>query len=236
MWVPCAARWVAEIPRLDGMTSPAAVRPLVVLDCDSTTIQDEVIELLAESAGTRAEVAEVTERAMRGELDFAESLRERVATLAGTPDTVFAEAYAKVRKSAGIDALVAEVHARGGLVGVVSGGFHEVLDPLAADLGLDHWRANRLEVTDGRLTGRVSGPIVDAEAKAAALTEWASAANIPLSATVAIGDGANDLAMMAVAGLSVAYNAKPIVRERADVEVENDLSLVIPLLDRLSNS
>ena len=218
------------------MTSPAAVRPLVVLDCDSTTIQDEVIELLAESAGTRAEVAEVTERAMRGELDFAESLRERVATLAGTPDTVFAEAYAKVRKSAGIDALVAEVHARGGLVGVVSGGFHEVLDPLAADLGLDHWRANRLEVTDGRLTGRVSGPIVDAEAKAAALTEWASAANIPLSATVAIGDGANDLAMMAVAGLSVAYNAKPIVRERADVEVENDLSLVIPLLDRLSNS
>ncbi|MBC9935385.1 MULTISPECIES: phosphoserine phosphatase SerB [unclassified Leucobacter] len=218
------------------MTSPAAVRPLVVLDCDSTTIQDEVIELLAESAGTRAEVAEVTERAMRGELDFAESLRERVATLAGTPDTVFAEAYGKVRKSAGIDALVAEVHARGGLVGVVSGGFHEVLDPLAADLGLDHWRANRLEVTDGRLTGRVSGPIVDAEAKAAALTEWASAANIPLSATVAIGDGANDLAMMAVAGLSVAYNAKPIVRERADVEVENDLSLVIPLLDRLSNS
>ncbi|MBC9926655.1 MULTISPECIES: phosphoserine phosphatase SerB [unclassified Leucobacter] len=218
------------------MTSPAAVRPLVVLDCDSTTIQDEVIELLAESAGTRAEVAEVTERAMRGELDFAESLRERVATLAGTPDTVFAEAYRKVRKSAGIDALVAEVHARGGLVGVVSGGFHEVLDPLAADLGLDHWRANRLEVTDGRLTGRVSGPIVDAEAKAAALTEWASAANIPLSATVAIGDGANDLAMMAVAGLSVAYNAKPIVRERADVEVENDLSLVIPLLDRLSNS
>ena len=235
MWVPCAAGRVVEISRLEGMTSSATVRPLVVLDCDSTTIQDEVIELLAESAGTRAEVAEVTERAMRDELDFAKSLRERVATLAGTPDTVFSEAYSKVRKSAGIDALANEVHARGGLVGVVSGGFHEVLDPLAVDLGLDHWRANRLEVVDGRLTGRVSGPIIDADAKAEALTEWAQAAHIPLSATVAIGDGANDLAMMAVAGLSVAYNAKPIVRERADVEVENDLALVIPLLDRLTN-
>lgn len=216
------------------MSFQNVVRPLVVLDCDSTTIQDEVIELLAETAGTRAEVAEVTERAMRGELDFAESLRERVATLAGTPDTVFAEAYSKVRKSAGIDALIAEVHARDGLVGVVSGGFHEVLDPLAADLKLNHWRANRLEVEGGKLTGRVTGPIIDAEAKAAALTEWADAAGIPLSATVAIGDGANDLAMMAIAGLSIAYNAKPVVRERADVEIENDLALVIPLLDRLS--
>ena len=208
---------------------------LIVMDIDSTLINQEVIDLLGEEAGVGEQVAKITERAMRGELDFADSLRERVATLAGTPDTVFSEAYSKVRKSAGIDALVNEVHARGGLVGVVSGGFHEVLDPLAVDLGLDHWRANRLEVVDGRLTGRVSGPIIDADAKAEALTEWAQAAHIPLSATVAIGDGANDLAMMAVAGLSVAYNAKPIVRERADVEVENDLALVIPLLDRLTN-
>lgn len=217
------------------MSSLAAVRPLVVLDCDSTTIQDEVIELLAESAGTREEVAAVTERAMLGELDFAESLRERVATLAGTPDTVFAEAYAKVRKSCGIEALITEVHARGGIVGIVSGGFHEVLDPIAVDLGVNHWRANRLEVIDGVLTGRVTGPIIDAEAKALALAEWAREAGIPLSATVAIGDGANDLAMMAIAGLSVAYNAKPIVRESADIEVRNDLSLVIPLLDRLTD-
>lgn len=216
------------------MTADSRVRPLVVLDCDSTTIQDEVIELLAEVAGTRELVAEVTERAMRGELDFAESLRERVATLAGTPESVFADAYARVRPSRGIHELVAEVHARGGVVGVVSGGFHEVLDPLAADLRLDRWRANRLEVADGVLTGRVTGPIIDAAAKAEALREWADEAGIPLSATVAIGDGANDLEMMAIAAVSVGFNAKPVVRERADVTIEDDLSLTIPLLDRLS--
>lgn len=216
------------------MTADSRVRPLVVLDCDSTTIRDEVIELLADVAGTRELVAEVTERAMRGELDFAESLRERVATLAGTPESVFADAYARVRPSRGIHELVAEVHARGGVVGVVSGGFHEVLDPLAADLRLDRWRANRLEVVDGALTGRVTGPIVDAAAKAAALREWADEAGIPLSATVAIGDGANDLEMMAVAALSIGFNPKPVVRERADVTIEDDLAQVIPLLDRLS--
>lgn len=216
------------------MTADSRVRPLVVLDCDSTTIQDEVIELLAEVAGTRELVAEVTERAMRGELDFAESLRERVATLAGTPESVFADAYARVRPSRGIHELVAEVHARGGVVGVVSGGFHEVLDPLAADLRLDRWRANRLEVADGVLTGRVTGPIIDAAAKAEALREWADEAGIPLSATVAIGDGANDLEMMAVAAVSVGFNAKPVVRELADVTIEDDLALTIPLLDRLS--
>lgn len=217
--------------------SPASVgpsvRPLVVLDCDSTTIQDEVIELLADAAGTRELVAEVTERAMRGELDFAESLRERVATLAGTPESVFADAYRRVRPTRGIHELIAEVHARGGLVAVVSGGFHEVLDPLAADLGLDLWRANRLEVTNGELSGRTVGPVVDAAAKAEALREWASDAGVPLSATMAIGDGANDLRMMEIAGVSVAFNAKPVVREAADVSIEHDLALVIPLLDRL---
>ncbi|MGD9606336.1 MAG: phosphoserine phosphatase SerB [Leucobacter sp.] len=215
------------------MTVSPAVRPLVVLDCDSTTIQDEVIELLADAAGTREMVAEVTERAMRGELDFAESLRERVATLAGTPESVFEQAYRRVRPTQGIHELVAAVHERGGVVGVVSGGFHEVLDPLAGDLDLDLWRANRLEVADGVLTGRVLGSIVDADAKAEALREWADAEGIPLAATVAIGDGANDLKMMEVAALSVAFNAKPIVRERADVSIEFDLGLVIPLLDRL---
>ncbi|CAG7603161.1 Phosphoserine phosphatase [Leucobacter soli] len=215
------------------MSTPSPNRPLVVLDCDSTTIQDEVIELLADAAGTRELVAEVTERAMRGELDFAESLRERVATLAGTPETVFEQAYRRVRPTPGIHELVAAVHERGGVVGVVSGGFHEVLDPLAADLGLDLWRANRLEVVDGALTGRTLGPIVDAAAKAAALREWAHDAGIPLAATVAIGDGANDLEMMEVAALSVAFNAKPIVRERADVSIEQDLAQVIPMLDEL---
>ncbi len=213
------------------MTASSA--PLVVLDCDSTTIQDEVIELLAEAAGTRELVAEVTERAMRGELDFAASLAERVATLVGTPEAVFAEAYERIRLSPGIRELIDAVHARGGKVGVVSGGFHEVLDPLAEDLGLDFWRANRLELADGALAGRTVGPIVDGAAKAATLREWAEATGTPLTATVAIGDGANDLAMMQIAGLSVAYNAKPIVREHADVSIEHDLSLVIPLLDRL---
>ncbi|KUF07639.1 phosphoserine phosphatase SerB [Leucobacter sp. G161] len=211
-----------------------SVTPLVVLDCDSTTIQDEVIELLADAAGTRERVAEVTERAMRGELDFAESLTERVATLRDTPDTVFAEAYARVRLSPGIRELVAAVHARGGKVGVVSGGFHEVLDPIAKDLGLDFWRANRLEIADGKLTGRTFGPVIDAEAKAVALAEWAAESDIPMSATMAIGDGANDLRMMEVAAIGVGYNAKPIVTEQADVSIADDLALAIPLLDRLS--
>ena len=211
-----------------------SVTPLVVLDCDSTTIQDEVIELLADAAGTRELVAEVTERAMRGELDFAESLAERVATLRGTPEAVFRQAYARVRLSPGIRELIAAVHERGGKVGVVSGGFHEVLDSIAEDLGLDFWRANRLEVADGALTGRTVGPVIDAEAKALALAEWAEASGIPLSATVAIGDGANDLKMMAVAAIGVGYNAKPIVREQADVSIEGDLGQAIPLLDRLT--
>lgn len=215
------------------MTTPPTA-PLVVLDCDSTTIQDEVIELLAEAAGTRELVAEVTERAMRGEIDFSDSLAERVATLAGTPDTVFGEAYARVRLSPGIRELIAAVHARGGKVGVVSGGFHEVLDPIAKDLGIDFWRANRLEVVDGALTGRTVGPVIDASAKAETLSSWAAETGLGLAATVAIGDGANDLKMMDIAGLSIAYNAKPIVREQAEVAIEHDLSQVIPLLDRLS--
>ena len=209
----------------------AVPSPLVVLDCDSTTIQDEVIELLAEAAGSRAEVAEVTERAMRGEIDFTESLIARVATLRDTPESVFRETYERVRLSPGIRELIAAVHARGGQVGVVSGGFHEVLDPLAEELGIDYWRANRLEVVEGRLTGRTVGPIVDAQAKATALAEWAADSGVEMSATVAVGDGANDLAMMKIAGLSVAYNAKPVVREHADVAVTDDLSTIIPLLD-----
>lgn len=210
-----------------------SLSPLIVLDCDSTTIQDEVIELLADAAGTREQVAEVTERAMRGELDFAESLRERVATLAGVPEAVFEDAYGKVRLSPGIRELIAEVRDRGGKVGVVSGGFHEVLDLIARDLGLDFWLANRLEVVDGKLTGLTVGPIIDAAAKAQALSEWSQESAIPLSASIAIGDGANDLEMMKIAGLGVSYNGKPVVRDQADVSIEDDLARVIPLLDRL---
>lgn len=211
------------------LASPA--RFLVVLDADSTLIQDEAIELLADAAGSTDRVAAVTERAMRGELDFAESLRERVATLEGVPESVFPRVVSRVRPTPGAVQLIAGVHAAGGAVGVVSGGFHEILDTVAADLGVDAWRANRLQIAGGTLTGLVDGDIVDAEAKAAALRAWAAAAQVPLARTVAIGDGANDLRMMAVAGLSVAFNAKPAVREAADVACARvDLSDVLPLL------
>ncbi len=205
--------------------------PLVVLDADSTLIREEAIELLADAAGSLELVAAVTERAMRGELDFAASLRERVATLAGLGIGEFERARALMTPTPGVHELVAGVHAAGGLVGVVSGGFHELLDPLADRLGLDFCRANRLEVEDGRLTGAVDGDIIDAEAKAAALEEWATASGIPLERTIAVGDGANDLLMLGRARLGVAFCAKPIVREQADVAIDRvDLSGVLPLI------
>jgi len=204
---------------------------LVVLDADSTLIQDEVIELLADAAGSRELVTDVTERAMRGELDFAQSLRERVLTLAGLPESVFAKVGRRIRPTDGVHELIAGIHAGGGIVGVVSGGFHELLDSLAADLGVDRWRANRLEVESGHLTGRVLGPIIDAEAKAIALREWAAQDGIALSQTVAVGDGANDLRMMNAAGLAVAFNAKPRVKREADLVIDHcNLSQVLPLL------
>ena len=216
------------------MSAGAPVRPggpLVVLDADSTLIREEAIELLAEAAGSLPLVAEVTERAMRGELDFAASLRERVATLAGLGEDDLALARTRMTPTPGVQELIDGVHAAGGVVGVVSGGFHELLDPLAERLGLDFCRANRLEVEDGRLTGRVDGPIVDAETKAEALAEWAAAASVPLRYTVAVGDGANDLRMLAKAGLGIAFCAKPVVRAQADVAITTpDLSQVLALL------
>lgn len=216
---------------MTGTASGRASGPLVVLDADSTLIREEAIELLADAAGSLALVTEVTERAMRGELDFAASLRERVATLAGLDESVFEQARARMTPTPGVQELIDGVHAAGGRVGVVSGGFHELLDPLAQRLGLDFCRANRLEVSDGRLTGRVDGDIVDSHGKAAALVEWASTSGIHLDRTVAVGDGANDLEMLGRARLGIAFCAKPIVRERADVAVDAaDLSTVLPLL------
>ncbi|MRX44874.1 phosphoserine phosphatase SerB [Agromyces kandeliae] len=203
---------------------------LVVLDADSTLIREEAIELLAEAAGSLQHVAEVTERAMRGELDFAASLRERVATLAGLPVAEVLAARARLTPTPGVRELIDGVHAAGGRVGVVSGGFHELLDPLAERLGLDFCRANRLEVDDDRLTGRVLGDIVDAEAKRRALEEWAAASGIPLARTIAVGDGANDLRMLDRAALGVAFCAKPVVRAQADVAIDRvDLSGVLAL-------
>ncbi len=211
------------------MTTPA--RFLVVLDADSTLIEDEIIELLADAAGSRSLVAEVTERAMHGELDFAASLQARVRTLAGLSTSVFVDVGRLIRPTPGVHELIEGLHAHGSRVGVVSGGFHELLDPLAATLGLDHWRANRLEVEGGRLTGELVGPIIDAAAKADTLREWASADSIALPQTIAVGDGANDLHMMAAAGLAIAFNAKPQVKRQADLVIDVcDLSQVLPVL------
>ena len=206
-------------------------RLLVVLDVDSTLVENEVIELLAEDAGSLAEVADITSRAMNGELDFAESLRSRVSTLAGLPESVFASVRTRVTVTNGVDELIAGVHAAGGVIGVVSGGFAEIVDPLARELKLDYWRANRLEVIDGFLTGRVLGAIIDAEAKASAINEWAIDSGTPMNRTVAVGDGANDLLMMHEAALSVGFDAKAPVRERADVVLTvRDLSQVLALV------
>ncbi len=212
---------------------PATARFLVVLDADSTLIRNEVIELLADEAGRGAEVAAATEAAMRGEIDFAASLRSRVRELAGVPVEAFARAIARIEPTPGVRELIDAVHARGGVVGVVSGGFHEVLDTVAPDLGVDVWRANRLVAAEGALTGEVDGDIVDATAKADTLRRWAEQHGVSLAATLAIGDGANDLEMMAVAGLGLAFNAKPAVRQRADLVIGPvDLAQVIPLLPR----
>ncbi|HXD62771.1 MAG TPA: phosphoserine phosphatase SerB [Lacisediminihabitans sp.] len=204
---------------------------LVVLDVDSTLIENEVIELLASAAGSLTEVAEITFRAMNGELDFERSLRERVATLVGLDEAVFARVAADIRVTTGVREMIEGVHAAGGKVAVVSGGFHELVDDLARELGLDYWRANRLEVLDGRLSGRLTGPIIDAAAKAATLREWASDAGVPMRQTIAVGDGANDLPMMAAAGLSVGFDAKAPVRDEADLVMDRrDLSQLLPLL------
>ena len=204
---------------------------LVVLDVDSTLIEDEVIELLAGHAGSLTEVERITFRAMNGELDFEESLRARVATLAGLPRSVFETVGRQVTVTTGAPEMIAGVKDAGGRVAVVSGGFHEVLDPIAHALGLNFCRANRLEVTDGLLTGRLLGPVIDAEAKASTLREWAADFGVPLSQTVAVGDGANDLPMMAIAGLAIGFDAKAPVRDLAGVLIDvRDLAQVLPLL------
>jgi phosphoserine phosphatase len=206
------------------------VKRLIVTDVDSTFFRQEVIELIAEHAGTRDEVAAVTERAMRGELDFAASLRERVATLAGVPVAALDKVRAAVELTPGARELVAECQARGWAFGLVSGGFAEIVEPIAKELGIELLRANRLEVVDGVLTGRTVGPVVDRAAKAATLREWAADLGIPLEHTVAVGDGANDLGMIEIAGVGVAFNAKPVVRAQAPHSIEGRLDGVLALL------
>ncbi|MEU9758210.1 phosphoserine phosphatase SerB [Streptomyces sp. NPDC047987] len=198
---------------------------LVVMDVDSTLIQDEVIELFAAHAGCEDRVAEVTGRAMRGELDFEQSLHARVALLAGLDASVVDKVRAEVRLTPGARTLIRTLKRLGYQVGVVSGGFTQVTDDLKERLGLDFASANTLEVVDGKLTGRVVGDIVDRAGKARLLRSFAAQAGVPLAQTVAIGDGANDLDMLNTAGLGVAFNAKPVVREAAHTAVN------VPFLD-----
>jgi phosphoserine phosphatase len=203
----------------------------VVFDVDSTLINDEAIELLAERAGKRQEVAEVTERAMRGELDFEESLRQRVLTLKGLDEAVLGEVSHQLSPTKGAKELIEAIHERGGKAAAVSGGFIQLLAPVKEQLKFDLERANTLEVVDGKLTGQVIGKVIDRAAKAEALVEWASHLGVSQQQTIAVGDGANDLGMMEVAGLSVAFCAKPVVQQKAKIALnERDLSLLIQLL------
>lgn len=201
------------------------------MDVDSTLITAEVIELLADRAGSREQVAQVTAAAMRGELDFAASLHARVATLAGLPVSVFDDVRAELRLTPGATELLAELARRDWPVGLVSGGFLEVVGPLAASLGITMVRANRLEVVDGALTGRVLGAVVDRDAKVAALRDYAAATGIALADAVAMGDGANDLGMIELAGLGVAFDAKPVVAAAADAAISGRLDNLLALLD-----
>ena len=198
---------------------------LVVMDADSTLLQDEVIDLLADACGCAEEVSAVTAASMAGEIDFAESLRRRVALLAGLPVSVLDDVRARIRLTPGARTLLRTLRRLGYVAAVVSGGFEEVLAPLLKELEVDHFEANHLEVENGHLTGRLSGDVVDRAGKARALERFADEVGVPLEQTVAVGDGANDIDMLSVAGLGIAFNAKPVVREHADA------ALSVPYLD-----
>jgi phosphoserine phosphatase len=200
---------------------------LIVMDVDSTLIQGEVIELLAVHSGHGEEVARVTERAMRGELDFEQSLRERVTLLAGLPSTALDEVYDELVLAPGARTLVRTLRRLGYRFALVSGGFSQITDRLAQDLGIHYARANELEIVDGTITGRIVGDVVDRAGKAAAARYFAEQVGVPMESVVAIGDGANDLDMLEIAGLGIAYNAKALVQEAADTTVN------VPYLDAI---
>lgn len=209
-----------------------SVKGLLVMDVDSTLIMEEGIDLLGVEAGVGAQVAAITERAMRGELDFEAALRKRVALLKGLPEDIFARIAEKIHFTPGAENLVKELHKRGYKVGLVSGGFHETVDRLAEQLGVDYVKANRLEIKQGFLTGQVLGKIVTRDTKLAMLNAWAAENNLELNQTIAMGDGANDLPMIQAAGMGIAFMAKPIVREQAPYQIqERNLYRVIDHLD-----
>ena len=208
------------------------MKRLVQLDVDSTFIQQEAIESLAAKAGVLDEVSQITAAAMRGELDFAESLIARVSLLQGLSEDVIKQVQSEIRLTEGAAELVATLHQKGHYVSLVSGGFTNILQPMVDEMKIDFYRANTLEVVEGKLTGKVLGAIIDRAAKADALREFATACGVDLSNTVAIGDGANDLDMMEIAGISIAFNAKPIVEAAADYSIkEPSLRSVVSLIN-----
>ena len=207
------------------------VKRLVQLDVDSTFIQQEAIELLAAKAGVLEQVAAITASAMRGELDFEQSLRARVRLLKGLPESAIAEVQMEISLTDGAQNLVETLHGKGHSVSLVSGGFIDIIEPMIKTMSIKYYKANKLEIVEGVLTGGLIGQVVDRAAKAEALREFASASAVSIENTVAIGDGANDLDMMAAAGLSIAFNAKPIVVEAADLAInEPSLRSVIALI------
>jgi phosphoserine phosphatase len=207
------------------------VKRLVVLDIDSTFIQQEAIELLAAKAGVLDEVSLITASAMRGELDFEQSLRARVLLLKGVPESVISQVQKEISLTDGAEDLVSALHSKGHSVALLSGGFIDIIEPMVHALAIKYFTANKLEVVAGLLTGGLIGPVIDRAAKATALREFATASGVEIKNTVAIGDGANDLDMMAAAGLSIAFNAKPIVVTAADLAInEPSLRSVIELI------
>lgn len=204
---------------------------LVVFDVDSTLINEEAIEVLAEEAGVRAEVARITEASMRGEVDFSESLRQRVKLLAGIPEARLDLVRRKLTLTEGASELVAAIHSRGGVAAAVSGGFNQLLEPIRTSLQLDYIRANDLEINLGKLTGRVIEPIVDRSAKANFLEKLREQLGLQPQQTIAVGDGANDIEMIQTAGLGIAFCAKPALRQHADILIETrNLAQIIELL------
>jgi phosphoserine phosphatase len=204
---------------------------LVVLDVDSTLIQQEVIELLANQVGVMPEVKKITDLAMAGEIDFVESLEQRCALLAGLSTDSFAKVLDEIVFTPGAKELISAVHALGGKVGAVSGGFRQILEPLANQIGLDYWLANELEVSNGKLTGKVIGPVISAEEKSSALKSWAVESDVELKDTIAIGDGANDIQMLQASGFAIAFRPKPILRDYADFVIEENS--LLPVLEQL---
>lgn len=213
------------------MTQHARTR-FIVMDVDSTLIDEEVIDLLAQEAGVGARIAAITASAMRGEIDFRAALAQRVAMLKGLPTSVFAKVLGEVHFTPGAAQLVSTAHSRGWKVGVVSGGFHEVVDGLVSQLSIDYALANRLEVSAGFLTGRTQGQVIDKAVKLHTLATWLKNENLEFDQAVAVGDGANDIPMIQAAGLGIAFCAKPVVRAAADARIdERDLMQVMSIID-----